>query len=42
MLDYDSLTKQYLVQKTNENGRVVDEEGQPIVNGGVRPDGMVS
>ncbi|PVD29059.1 hypothetical protein C0Q70_11656 [Pomacea canaliculata] len=38
VLDYDSLTKQYLVQKTNENGRVVDD-GQPIVNGGVRPDG---
>ncbi|XP_070190635.1 dynein axonemal heavy chain 1-like isoform X2 [Littorina saxatilis] len=38
-LDYDSHYKEFLVQKVNSAGRVVDSEGQPMVNGGVSPDG---
>ena len=40
MLDYDSHYKEYLVQKVNSAGRVVDENGQPVVNGGLGPDGQ--
>ncbi|NXA33441.1 DYH1 protein, partial [Eudromia elegans] len=39
VLDYDKETKLYLVHKTDENGLVRDEEGRPIVNGGVTPEG---
>ena len=40
VLDYDSHYKEYLVQKVNSAGRVVDDEGQPVVNGGLGPDGQ--
>ncbi|XP_060604387.1 dynein axonemal heavy chain 1-like isoform X2 [Ruditapes philippinarum] len=39
VLDYDSESQQYLVQKTNRQGRVVDSTGNAIVNGGKQPDG---
>uniref|UniRef100_A0A8C6YUI0 Dynein axonemal heavy chain 1 n=1 Tax=Nothoprocta perdicaria TaxID=30464 RepID=A0A8C6YUI0_NOTPE len=39
VLDYDKETKLYLVHKTDENGLVRDEEGRPILNGGVTPEG---
>ncbi|XP_075795609.1 dynein axonemal heavy chain 1 isoform X2 [Pelodiscus sinensis] len=39
VLDYDKETKLYLVHKTNERGMVRDEEGKPILNGGVTPQG---
>lgn len=42
VLDYDDVSQQYLVQKINRQGRVVDTDGQPIVNGGKRPDGMLA
>ena len=40
VLDYDSHYKEYLVQKVNSAGRVVDENGHPVVNGGLGPDGQ--
>lgn len=39
VLDYDKEKKLYLVHKTNENGLVRDEMGQPILNGGVTAKG---
>ncbi|XP_025927284.1 dynein heavy chain 1, axonemal [Apteryx rowi] len=39
VLDYDKETKLYLVHKTDENGLVRDEEGRPILNGGITPEG---
>lgn len=39
MLDYDTETQQYLVQKTDMNGRVLDEDGEVVVNGGFAEDG---
>lgn len=42
VLDYDDVSQQYLVQKVNRQGRVVDTDGKPIVNGGKRPDGIPS
>ncbi|NWX18561.1 DYH1 protein, partial [Aegotheles bennettii] len=39
VLDYDKKTKLYLVHKTDENGLVRDEEGRPILNGGITPEG---
>ncbi|NXC44759.1 DYH1 protein, partial [Penelope pileata] len=39
VLDYDKETKLYLVHKSDENGQVRDEEGRPILNGGVTPKG---
>lgn len=39
VLDYDEETQQYLVQKTNRQDRIVDSSGNPVVNGGLRPDG---
>ncbi|NXK54576.1 DYH1 protein, partial [Chauna torquata] len=39
VLDYDKETKLYLVHKTDENGLVHDEEGRPILNGGITPEG---
>ncbi|KAH1168316.1 dynein axonemal heavy chain 1 [Mauremys mutica] len=41
ILDYDKETKLYLVHKTNKRGMVRDEEGRPILNGGVTPEGRV-
>ncbi|NXN35167.1 DYH1 protein, partial [Rhinoptilus africanus] len=39
VLDYDKETELYLVHKTDKNGLVRDEEGRPILNGGVTPEG---
>ncbi|XP_019331155.1 dynein axonemal heavy chain 1 [Alligator mississippiensis] len=39
VLDYDKETKFYLVHKTDERGLVRNEEGRPILNGGVTPAG---
>ncbi|XP_010013568.1 PREDICTED: dynein heavy chain 1, axonemal-like, partial [Nestor notabilis] len=39
VLDYDKETKLYLVHKTDKNGMVRNEEGRPILNGGVTPEG---
>ncbi|NWI64906.1 DYH1 protein, partial [Todus mexicanus] len=39
VLDYDKETKLYLVHKTVKNGLVRDEEGRPILNGGITPEG---
>ena len=39
VLDYDSQTKEFFVQKVNTSGRVVDGEGNPVVNGGFTSDG---
>ncbi|NXF06835.1 DYH1 protein, partial [Smithornis capensis] len=38
VLDYDKETELYLVHKT-DNGLVRDEEGRPILNGGITPEG---
>uniref|UniRef100_A0A672VF35 Dynein axonemal heavy chain 1 n=1 Tax=Strigops habroptila TaxID=2489341 RepID=A0A672VF35_STRHB len=38
VLDYDKETKLYLVHKT-DNGMVRNEEGRPILNGGITPEG---
>ena len=41
MLDYDEKTQRYLVQKVNKSGRIINKEtGEPVVNGGIQPDGM--
>ncbi|NXU71733.1 DYH1 protein, partial [Oreotrochilus melanogaster] len=39
VLDYDKKTELYLVHKTDMNGLVRDEQGRPILNGGVTPEG---
>ncbi|NXW05287.1 DYH1 protein, partial [Fregetta grallaria] len=39
VLDYDKETELYLVHKTDKNGLVRDEEGRPILNGGITPQG---
>ena len=39
VLDYDCEKQLYLVQKTNRQGRVVDNSGNAIVNGGIQSDG---
>ncbi|XP_038005283.1 dynein heavy chain 1, axonemal [Motacilla alba alba] len=39
VLDYDKETDLYLVHKTDERGLVRDEEGRPILNGGITPQG---
>ncbi|XP_050760847.1 dynein axonemal heavy chain 1 [Gymnogyps californianus] len=39
VLDYDKETELYLVHKTDKNGLVQDEEGRPILNGGITPEG---
>ena len=39
MLDYDVETKLYLVQKVNKQGRVIDDDGKTVVNGGIFDDG---
>lgn len=35
MLDYDADNQLFLVQKVDIDGRVVDQNGEPIVNGGL-------
>ncbi|XP_053845413.1 dynein axonemal heavy chain 1 [Vidua macroura] len=39
VLDYDKETELYLVHKTDAKGLVRDEEGRPILNGGITPEG---
>lgn len=39
VLDYDEQKKLYLVQKTDAKGLVRDDEGRPILNGGVTAEG---
>ncbi|XP_051667332.1 dynein axonemal heavy chain 1 [Manacus candei] len=39
VLDYDKETDLYLVHKTDDNGLVRDEEGRPILNGGITAEG---
>ncbi|NWH76361.1 DYH1 protein, partial [Piaya cayana] len=39
VLDYDKETELYLVHKTDKNRQVRDEEGRPILNGGITPEG---
>ncbi|NXK03929.1 DYH1 protein, partial [Herpetotheres cachinnans] len=39
VLDYDKETGLYLVHKTDKNGLVRDEEGRPILNGGITAEG---
>uniref|UniRef100_A0A8C5T8B7 Dynein axonemal heavy chain 1 n=1 Tax=Malurus cyaneus samueli TaxID=2593467 RepID=A0A8C5T8B7_9PASS len=39
VLDYDKETELYLVHKTDSKGLVRDEEGKPILNGGITPEG---
>lgn len=41
VLDYDRKDKQYFVQKCNSAGRIVDDSGQAVVNGGVQSDGKM-
>ena len=40
MLDYDDTKKLYLVQKVNAQNRIVDAKGKPIVNGGLKKNGI--
>lgn len=42
VLDYDKQTKLYLVHKLDKNGLVRDEEGRPILNGGITAEGGAS
>ncbi|NWW01353.1 DYH1 protein, partial [Oreocharis arfaki] len=39
VLDYDKETELYLVHKTDKKGLVRDEEGRPILNGGITREG---
>lgn len=39
VLDYDFEEKLYLVQKVNRDNRVLDTQGNPVVNGGIQSDG---
>ena len=39
MLDYDEATNLYLVQKVNKQGRVIDDSGKTVINGGILDDG---
>ncbi|KAL5013927.1 hypothetical protein ScPMuIL_008197 [Solemya velum] len=38
-LDYDDKEKLFLVQKINNKGRILDLDGNPVVNGGIQSDG---
>ena len=39
VLDYDESCQLYLVQKVNREGRVIDDRGNTVVNGGILEDG---
>lgn len=39
VLDYDDTTKLWLVQKTNKDGRIIDNDGTPVVDGGLLQSG---
>lgn len=41
VLDYDVRSKLWFVQKVDSKGRIVDESGEPLVNGGVLSSGKV-
>ncbi|OXB70495.1 UNVERIFIED_CONTAM: hypothetical protein H355_004966 [Colinus virginianus] len=40
VLDYNKEMNLYLVHKLDKNGLVCDEEGRPILNGGITPEGI--
>lgn len=42
VLDYDEESQLWLVQKLDDNGRVLDDKGSPIVNGGIRKSGKIT
>lgn len=39
ILDYDKNKKTWIVQQLTADERVLDEQGKPVVNKGLRPDG---
>ncbi|CAG5132289.1 unnamed protein product, partial [Candidula unifasciata] len=39
VLDFDPTSKLYFVQRVDNQGRVVDTEGRPIINGGILDNG---
>ncbi|XP_052086994.1 dynein axonemal heavy chain 1-like isoform X4 [Mytilus californianus] len=39
ILDYDPKQQLFFVQKCNSSGRIVDESGKAVVNGGIQSDG---
>ncbi|CAH8612538.1 unnamed protein product [Heterobilharzia americana] len=39
VLDYDLRSKLWFVQKVDSSGRILDNNGKPIVNGGLLPNG---
>ena len=39
ILDYDKTKKMWIVQTLTSDERVLDENGKPVVNKGIRPDG---
>ncbi len=39
ILDYDKLTKCWLVQQLSSDERILDENNKPVINKGLRPDG---
>ncbi|XP_077969677.1 dynein axonemal heavy chain 1-like isoform X2 [Styela clava] len=39
VLDYDPDSELWLVQKINDEGRIIDSNGNPIVNGGIKKSG---
>jgi hypothetical protein len=41
VLDFDPETQEFFVQKCNKAGRVVDPLGNPVVDGGLGPDGKL-
>lgn len=41
VLDYDPEENLYFVQKCNSAGRIVDESGNAVVNGGFNADGKI-
>ena len=39
VLDYDENNNYWLVQESNAEDRIIDEQSNPLLNKGVRPDG---
>ena len=42
VLDYERSTKFWLVQILTSDERVLDENNRPVINKGLRPDGMIA
>lgn len=40
VLDYNADTKLFLVQLCNKKGRIVDQEGKTVINGGILDNGQ--